>query len=53
MKRTFANVLYQDGHVSSLQNKTGQFTVDVRRHSALYDAFSQILLVLKRADAQP
>lgn len=53
MKRTFANALYQDGHVSSLQNKTGQLTVDVWSHSALYDAFSQILQVLERADAQP
>lgn len=52
-ERTIANALYHDGHVSSLQNKTGQFTVDVRSHSALYDAFNQILKVLERADAQP
>jgi len=48
-----ANALYSDGHVASLPNKTGRFSVDVRSYSALHDALNQILKVLERADEAP
>jgi len=51
-QQQIANALFADGHVSSLPNKTGHFTVDVRNYAALHDTFNQILKVLERADEE-
>ncbi len=51
-QRRFANILFSDGHVVSRSNQDGRFTVDVRDYSQVRDAFSQILGVLERGDAE-
>ncbi|MEO8428992.1 MAG: prepilin-type N-terminal cleavage/methylation domain-containing protein [Verrucomicrobiota bacterium] len=51
-KQGFANVLFSDGHVSSLSNRDRQFTVDLQNNADLYDAFNRILQVLELADEE-
>lgn len=48
-----ANAAYADGHASSLLNKDGRFTVDVRSSAGLHDAFNLILKALEFADEEP
>ena len=51
-QQQFANALFSDGHVASLPNKSGRFTVDLRSGD-LHDAFNKILKVLEYADVEP
>jgi len=52
-QQQFANILFADGHVVSRSNQDGRYTVDVRDYSQVRDAFSRILAVLERGDAEP
>lgn len=47
-----ANILFTDGHVSSLANRNDRFVVDARNYAELRDAFSKILRVFEQADAE-
>jgi prepilin-type N-terminal cleavage/methylation domain-containing protein/prepilin-type processing-associated H-X9-DG protein len=47
-----ANVLYSDGHVASLDNTDGRFTVNLDNYQALTHAFDRILSVLETADEE-
>lgn len=49
-KQRIADVLFSDGHVSSLSNRGRRFTVDLQNNADLYDAFNRILQVLELAD---
>lgn len=49
-KQRVANVLYNDGHVSSLSNQERRYTLDLQSNADLYDAFNRILQVLESAD---
>ena len=51
-RQKFANILFSDGRVASCPNADGRFTVDVRGHSQLRNAFSKILEVLEEADEE-
>jgi prepilin-type N-terminal cleavage/methylation domain-containing protein/prepilin-type processing-associated H-X9-DG protein len=51
-QQKFADILFADGHVVSRPNVSGRFTVDLRSYSELRGAFSKILGVLERADAE-
>jgi prepilin-type processing-associated H-X9-DG protein len=51
-RQRFANILFSDGHVVSCPNADGRFTVDVRGHTQLRNAFSKILEVLEEADEE-
>ncbi len=51
-RQRFANILFSDGHVVSCSNADGRFTVDVRDHNQVRNAFSRILEVLERADEE-
>jgi prepilin-type N-terminal cleavage/methylation domain-containing protein/prepilin-type processing-associated H-X9-DG protein len=51
-RRKVANILFSDGHVSTVANGTQRFTVDLRNNADLYDAFNRILRVLEAADEQ-
>jgi len=51
-RQRFANILFSDGHVVSCSNADGRFTVDIRDHNQLRNAFSKILEVLERADEE-
>ena len=48
----WANVLYSDGHVVSLSNADGRFTVNLDSRQAMQDAFGLILAVLEQADEE-
>jgi prepilin-type N-terminal cleavage/methylation domain-containing protein len=50
-RQKFVNVLNADGSVVSRPNPDGRFTVDLREYGDLHNAFSRILGVLERADA--
>jgi prepilin-type N-terminal cleavage/methylation domain-containing protein len=52
-RQKFAGVLYSDGHVLSRRNRDGRFTVNLATYAEIRDAFSRILQVLERADAEP
>jgi prepilin-type N-terminal cleavage/methylation domain-containing protein/prepilin-type processing-associated H-X9-DG protein len=47
------NVLYSDGHVESLDNSDGRFTVNLDNFKALTHPFSVILSVMEKADEGP
>jgi prepilin-type processing-associated H-X9-DG protein len=50
----WVNVLYADGHVATLSNAGGQFTVNLDDYQSMTKAFSVILGVLEQADtAEP
>jgi prepilin-type N-terminal cleavage/methylation domain-containing protein/prepilin-type processing-associated H-X9-DG protein len=49
-KQRYANVLYFDGHVSSMSNRDHRFTLDLQTNADLYDAFNRMLQVLEWAD---
>ena len=51
-KQLLANVLYFDGHVSSLSNRDRRLTLDLQNNADLYDTFNRILEVLERADGK-
>jgi prepilin-type processing-associated H-X9-DG protein len=51
-KRKFANVLYMDGRVSSLNNADGRFTIDVTDYSKIRGTFGEILSVFEKADEE-
>jgi len=51
-RQRFVNILFCDGRVVSRSNADGRFTVDVRDYAQLRNAFSKILEVLERADAE-
>ena len=51
-RQKFANILFSDGRAVSCSNADGRFTVDVRDHNQLRNAFSKILEVLERADEE-
>ena len=51
-QQKFADILFSDGHAVSRPNTNGQFTVDVNLVD-LQQAFTMILAVLERADAEP
>jgi len=51
-RQKFANVLYTDGHVSSLSNTDGRFTVDVRDAAQIRSSFDKILTAFERADGE-
>lgn len=48
-----ANILFTDGHVASLNNADGRYTVDVRDVSQIRSAFNKILTVFELADERP
>lgn len=48
----FVNVLFADGHASSLPNRDDKFNVDVRNYAELRQAFDKILGILEKADEQ-
>ena len=48
-----ANILFNDGHVSSRPNTDARFTVDLRSYADIYYAFDRILKALETADTQP
>ncbi len=48
----FADILFVDGSAVSRRNRDARFTVDVRNYGDLHEAFSRILGVLERADAE-
>jgi len=50
-RQQWANTLFADGHVASLPNRDGRFTVDVRDYAELRATFSKVLGVLEEADA--
>lgn len=49
-RRKYANILFVDGHVATIPNEDGKFTVDARQGANLYNAFSLILGTLEAAD---
>jgi len=49
-KQKYANVLFSDGHVSSLSNRDRRFTVDLQNNADLHNAFNRILQALEAAD---
>jgi prepilin-type N-terminal cleavage/methylation domain-containing protein/prepilin-type processing-associated H-X9-DG protein len=49
----WCNVLFVDGHVNQLSNRTGLFTVDETNYSDLDAAFSKIMAVFETADTMP
>jgi prepilin-type processing-associated H-X9-DG protein len=51
-RQKFANILFSDGHVVSCSNADGRFTVDVRDHTQVRNAFNKILEVLEQADEE-
>jgi prepilin-type N-terminal cleavage/methylation domain-containing protein len=51
-RRKFANILFSDGGVVSRSNADGRYTVHIRDHAQLREAFDKILEVLERADAE-
>ena len=51
-RQKFANILFSDGHVVSCSNADGRFTVDVRDHTQVRNAFNKILEVLEQADKE-
>lgn len=50
-QQKFVNILNTDGSVQSRQNTDEQYTVDLRDYGDIHDAFSRILAVFERADA--
>lgn len=51
-RQKLANILSCDGHVISCRNADGRFTVDLRDHGDIRNAFSKILDVLEQADEE-
>lgn len=51
-RQKLANILSSDGHVISCRNADARFTVDLRDHSEIRNAFSKILDVLEQADEE-
>ncbi len=51
-RQKLANILFSDGHVISRANADGRFTVDLRDHGDIRNAFSKILDVLEQADEE-
>ncbi len=49
-RQKFANVLFSDGHVATLQNDRGKLTVDAHAYGDLHSSFDKILAVLEFAD---
>lgn len=49
-RQLYVNVLYSDGHVATVSNNGGQYTVNLDNYDALTQAFDRILRVLERAD---
>lgn len=47
------SVLHADGHVVSLPNRDGRFTVEIRESAQVRESFHRILEVFERADASP
>jgi prepilin-type processing-associated H-X9-DG protein len=47
------NVLYSDGHATTLSNVDGRYTVNLDSYPALTNAFDRILGMLERADVEP
>ena len=52
-RQRLVNILFSDGRVVSCRNADGRFTVDLRDHSDIRNAFSKILDVLEQADEEP
>lgn len=52
-RRRVADVLFADGHVSFQSNHDDRFTVDTHNYEEVREAFSKILKVFERADAEP
>jgi len=48
----FVNVLYSDGHVSTLDNSGKKYTVDLSSLSAVRSGFDKILSAFEQADTQ-
>ena len=46
-----ADILFSDGHVISMPNPDGRFTVDLLNYAEIRSAFDKILKVLEEADA--
>ncbi len=49
-RRKIANVLYADGHVSSKNNRSGRYNVDVTDASQIRQSFDKILQAFEAAD---
>lgn len=47
------SVLHADGHVVSLANRDGRFTVEIRESAEVRESFPRILAVFEQADALP
>lgn len=52
-RRRTTSVLHADGHVVSLANRDGRFTVEIRESAEVRESFPRILGVFERADAEP
>ncbi|HUL51348.1 MAG TPA: DUF1559 domain-containing protein [Candidatus Nitrosotalea sp.] len=52
-QQRFVDILFNDGHTVSRDNKDARFTVDLRDFAEIRDAFNKILKVLEQADAEP
>jgi prepilin-type processing-associated H-X9-DG protein len=49
----WVNVVFADGHVTSRANDDHRYTVNLTNYSDLHSAFSTILGVFEKADAEP